>query len=114
MPAALAVRSLAVIGREARSGPSMARSLTPDVVAEICAHMNEDHADAVAHYARVFGKCERTVSARIRAFDACAMELEVVTSDGADRARIRFDHSLADADDARATLIAMARYVAPG
>ena len=75
--------------------------------------MNEDHADAVAHYARAFGKTPSTLTARLQSFDAAAMVLDVATSEGRHAVRIAFDHPLQDADDARVTLIAMARHDAP-
>jgi putative heme iron utilization protein len=90
----------------------MARALTPEVVAQICTHMNDDHADSLALYAKVFGKCERVAAARLRMFDANGMDLDVDTGDGERRARIAFDHVVLDADDARMTLIAMAREAA--
>ncbi len=90
----------------------MARALTPEVVAQICAHMNDDHADSLALYAKVFGKCEGVAAARLRAFDANGMDLEVDTAQGERPTRIAFDHAVRDADDARATLIAMAREAA--
>ena len=74
--------------------------------------MNDDHADSVALYAKVFGKCERVASARLRAFDANGMDLDVETGEGERSARILFDHAVRDADDARVTLIAMAREAA--
>ncbi len=74
--------------------------------------MNEDHADAVAHYARVFGDAPATITASLQSFDAAAMILEVVTERGRQTLRIAFDHALRDADDARVTLIAMARHEA--
>jgi putative heme iron utilization protein len=88
----------------------MTRTLTPDVVRDICVHMNEDHADAVARYATVFAKCAEVERARMLSMDAEGMDLEVSTSAGTTTtARVLFDHAVADADDARATLIALAR-----
>ena len=87
----------------------MARTLTPDVVRDICTHMNEDHADAVARYATVFAGRPDVASARMLSLDAAGMDLEVVTSAGTSAARVLFDHALCDADDARVTLIALAR-----
>lgn len=87
----------------------MTRTLTPEVVRDICTHMNDDHADAVARYAAVFARCPNVASARMLSMDAAGMDLEVVTSAGTSAARVLFDHAVADADDARVTLIAMAR-----
>lgn len=71
--------------------------------------MNDDHADSVAHYAEVFGACTNVETARLRSLDADGMDLDVITSAGARTTRILFDHAVRDADDARDTLIAMAR-----
>jgi putative heme iron utilization protein len=90
----------------------MARTLTPEVIAQICEHMNDDHADSLALYAKVFGKCEGALAARLRAFDADGMDLDVETAAGERPTRILFDHAVRDADDARVTLIAMAREAA--
>jgi putative heme iron utilization protein len=102
----------AVNGTDEPKPKAMARPLTPEAIAKICAHMNDDHSDSLALYAKVFGKCEGALAARLRAFDADGMDLDVETAEGARRTRILFDHAIRDADDARVTLIAMAREAA--
>jgi putative heme iron utilization protein len=87
----------------------MESALTPDAAAAICRHMNEDHGDAVAAYARSFGNVADVRAAELISFDAQAMQLGVETDGGRIVTRIPFDHVLADKDDARNTLIAMAR-----
>ncbi len=79
--------------------------LTPDVSARICAHMNDDHADAVLAYACHYGGVATPSAARMLAVTAEAMELEV---DG-QSIQIPFDHALTDSEDAHKTLIAMLR-----
>ena len=79
--------------------------LTPAVSARICAHMNDDHADAVLAYARHYGGVETAESARMVAVRPEAMELEV---DGA-TIQIAFDHTLSDSEDAHQTLVGMLR-----
>jgi putative heme iron utilization protein len=76
--------------------------------------MNDDHADAVVAYARVFGSVIDATSAEMLAIDSDAMELGVETSRGRIVTRIAFDHELTGAGDARDTLIAMARSAMPG
>jgi putative heme iron utilization protein len=72
--------------------------------------MNEDHADAVARYATVFARCAEVARARMVSLDSEGMDLEVFTSAGdSSTARVPFDHAVVDADDARVTLIALAR-----
>ncbi len=73
----------------------------------ICAHMNDDHSDAVALYARVFGKIEQIETAKMLSIDPDGMNLLVETPTGEITSRIEFDHSLVNAEDAHHTLIAM-------
>jgi putative heme iron utilization protein len=87
----------------------MARPLDAAAIATICEHMNDDHADAIAGYARVFGNIGDALGARMTGLDASGMDLEVETAAGPRTARIAFDHTLQDADDAHQTLIRMAR-----
>ncbi len=83
--------------------------LTPQVSDRICKHMNEDHADAVALYAKVFGQMETVTQARMQAIDAEGMDLQVQAGTGEQRVRIRFDHLLQDSEDAHHTLIEMVK-----
>jgi len=76
--------------------------------------MNEDHADAVLGYARTLAGRTDAASARITGFDPAGMELAVETDAGPAAVRIAFDHEIQDADDARDTLIALARGQASG
>jgi putative heme iron utilization protein len=87
----------------------MESAFSSDAAATICQHMNEDHADAVAAYARTYGNVERVQSADLVALDAHGMELSVDTGNERIATRIAFDHVLADKDDARDTLIQMAK-----
>ena len=87
--------------------------LTHDAIAGICDHMNDDHAEAIARYATTFGGVADARSARIAALDPNGMDLAVETASGMRNVRVTFDHTLADAADARETLIAMARRGAP-
>ena len=84
--------------------------LTPDVSARICAHMNDDHADAVVAYARHYGGVSAPVQARMLEVQSDAMLLEV---DGTTLS-IPFDHSLSDSEDADRTLVAMLRAMPQG
>jgi len=84
--------------------------LSSDAAAAICSHMNEDHADAIAAYARVYGNIAGVTAAEMLAIDDHAMELRVQTVSDTVVTRIAFDHVLQDAVDARTTLIAMAQH----
>jgi putative heme iron utilization protein len=87
----------------------MAGPLDAQTIAMICDHMNDDHADAVAGYARTFGGCPDARTARLVTFDASGMDIAVDSATGPRSVRIAFDHELRDGDDARDTLIAMAK-----
>ena len=77
--------------------------LSPEVSARICAHMNDDHADAVVAYARHYGGVSTPNQARMLEVQSEAMLLEV---DGT-QISIKFDHHLSDSEDAHRTLVAM-------
>ena len=83
--------------------------LTPEAIATIVAHMNDDHGDSIADYARHYGGIARVESARIRDFDSHAMRVVATVDGDAHECSIDFEHVLCDTDDARAVLIAMAR-----
>jgi putative heme iron utilization protein len=87
----------------------MARPLDAQSITMICDHMNEDHADAVLGYARTLAGRTDAASARMTGFDSVGMDLAVETDLGPVKLRIPFDHELRDADDARDTLISLAR-----
>ncbi len=87
----------------------MADPLTPQVSERICKHMNEDHADALALYAKVFGQVEGVSQARLQAIDAEGMDLQVEVDGAMRKLRIPFDHPLKDSEDAHHTLVAMLR-----
>jgi putative heme iron utilization protein len=92
----------------------MDSALTSQATAAICKHMNDDHADALAAYARTYGNITEVLAAEMIALDGHAMELKVDTGAGRIVTRIGFDHELADSDDARDTLIKMARHAMSG
>jgi putative heme iron utilization protein len=87
----------------------MGDPLTPQVSERICKHMNEDHADAIALYARVFGQVEGVTQARMQAIDPEGMDLQVQAGGAVQTLRIRFDHPLRDSEDAHHTLVAMVK-----
>jgi putative heme iron utilization protein len=52
----------------------MADMITPAVSDRICKHMNDDHADAIVLYAKVYGQVEAT-AAHLVALDPEGMDL---------------------------------------
>lgn len=82
---------------------------SPEISDRICKHMNEDHADAVALYAKAFGNEPDTTAAQMLKIDALGMDLAVQVDGTSKPVRIAFDHELQNAEDAHHTLIAMVK-----
>jgi putative heme iron utilization protein len=87
----------------------MSNPFTPEISDRICKHMNEDHADAVLLYAKVFANTTEATSAEILKIDAQGMDLMVQNPTEPTPVRITFDHKLQDAEDAHHTLIDMVK-----
>ncbi|HEY9635647.1 MAG TPA: DUF2470 domain-containing protein [Coleofasciculaceae cyanobacterium] len=92
----------------------MSEQFSPEVSDRICKHMNEDHADAVALYARSFGNSPDTEAAQMVSIDAEGMNLMTQVNGTSLPLRIQFDHVLKDAEDAHYTLIAMVKQARTG
>ena len=84
-------------------------ALSETAVDAIVTHMNEDHADAVLGYVHRFAALPSAEAASLVSIDASDMIIRATTNGSTEIVRIAFDHPLRDADDARDTLIAMAR-----
>ncbi|MBW4650354.1 MAG: DUF2470 domain-containing protein [Kastovskya adunca ATA6-11-RM4] len=87
----------------------MSEQFSPEISDRICKHMNEDHAEAIALYAKVYGEASSTTSATMESIDAEGMNLTAQINGNSIPLRINFDHVLADAEDAHHTLIAMVK-----
>ena len=87
----------------------MSEQITPQISDRICKHMNEDHAEAIALYAQTFGNSPDTTSAYMDSIDPEGMNLTAQINGSSVPLRITFDHTLADAEDAHHTLIAMVK-----
>lgn len=87
----------------------MSDPITPAVSDRICQHMNEDHADAVALYAQVFGQAPAGVTAQMRSIDPEGMDLITQQSGKTAPLRIQFERPLQDSEDAHHTLIEMVK-----
>lgn len=87
----------------------MSDPFSPEVSERICKHMNEDHADAVALYARTFGNSPDTEGAQMLSIDAKGMNLVAQIQSESIPLRIEFDHVLKDSEDAHHTLIEMVK-----
>lgn len=87
----------------------MAELFTEAISQRICNHMNEDHADAVALYAKAFGGVSEVTAAEMLRIDQTGMDLVVHQTETTLPVRIAFDHELQDSEDAHQTLIAMVK-----
>lgn len=87
----------------------MTDPITPAVSDRICAHMNDDHAEAVLLYAKVYGGVEDALAAQLLKINPGSMTVLAQTEDKTVSLDIAFDHELADSEDAHQTLISMVK-----
>ncbi|MEO0854546.1 MAG: DUF2470 domain-containing protein [Cyanobacteria bacterium J06648_11] len=93
----------------------MADPITPTISDRICAHMNDDHAEAIALYAKFFGQLEGVSAAQMKAIDPQGMDLIAEVEGGASHpVRIAFERELTDSEDAHQMLIAMVKQARTG
>jgi len=85
----------------------MSEAITTAVSDRICKHMNEDHAEAIALYAKAFGNAPQTKTATMDSIDPQGMNISAQIDGETVPIRVEFDHTLADAEDAHHTLVAM-------
>ncbi|MBD2104548.1 DUF2470 domain-containing protein [Leptolyngbya sp. FACHB-261] len=85
----------------------MSEPFSTEISQRICAHMNQDHTDAIALYAKTFGGAPEVTVAEMVSIDAQGMNLMTELKGAVVPLRINFDHVLKDAEDAHHTLIAM-------
>ncbi len=85
----------------------MSDPITPAISDRICKHMNEDHSEAIALYARVYGNALQTETATMNSIDPQGMNISAQIAGEAVPVRVEFDHTLKDAEDAHHTLVAM-------
>ena len=85
----------------------MSEAITPAISDRICKHMNEDHAKAIALYAKAFGNKPETESATMDSIDPQGMNISAQIAGETVPVRVEFDHTLKDAEDAHHTLVAM-------
>lgn len=87
----------------------MSDVITPTVSDRICQHMNEDHAEAIVLYAKVFGNKPEAETATMDSIDPQGMNLTAKIQGETVPVRIEFNHTLKDSEDAHQTLIAMVK-----
>ena len=87
----------------------MSDVITPAISDRICKHMNEDHAEAIVLYAKVFGNSPEAEAATMDSIDPQGMNLTAKIKGETVPVRIEFNHTLQDSEDAHQTLIAMVK-----
>ncbi|HEY9618930.1 MAG TPA: DUF2470 domain-containing protein [Crinalium sp.] len=87
----------------------MTDPFSPEVSDRICKHMNDDHAEAIALYAKAFGGVAEAIAAKMIKIDAQGMDLSVEANGSVNPVRVQFDHTLKDAEDAHHTLVDMVK-----
>lgn len=85
----------------------MSEPITPAISDRICKHMNEDHGQAIAIYAKVFGNTPQAQTATMDSIDPQGMNISAQVAGKVVPVRVKFDHTLKDAEDAHHTLVAM-------
>ena len=85
----------------------MSEAITPAISDRICKHMNDDHAEAIALYAKAFGNKPETETATMDSIDPQGMNISAQIAGETVPVRVEFDHTLKDAEDAHHTLVAM-------
>jgi putative heme iron utilization protein len=93
--------------------PEDYRAAEPDPLAgasaDILAHMNADHADAVLAYARVLAGVGDASSATMTAVDRYGFELAVTTPEGPRAVRLAFDVPVTTSDEVRRAMVALVK-----
>ena len=85
----------------------MSEAITPAISDRICKHMNDDHSDAISLYAKTFGDAPQTETATMDSIDPEGMNISAQIAGKTVPVRVKFDHTLKDAEDAHHTLVAM-------
>lgn len=105
------IRYIGGFGRMSWLAPADWLAATPDPLAasaeQIVAHMNADHAEAMADYCRAFSKATDISSATMTGVDRYGFEMSALTAEGPRPVRLAFGEPVTTSDEARQALIAM-------
>src|SRR5690606_32075683 len=109
----VAVRYIGGFGRMSWVDPADWAAAEPDPLADsadgICAHMNEDHADALPVYVRAYTNLGDVDQVTMTGIDRYGFELSAVTADGPRPVRIAFAAPVRDPEGARRELVGLLR-----
>ncbi len=104
-----AVRYIGGYGRMSWVGLEDWRESSPDPVAGfargVIDHMNEDHADALALYCRVFSRATDTKAATMTGVDRYGFEMSAETARGPRPIRLAFPSPIASSEEARRAMV---------
>jgi putative heme iron utilization protein len=87
--------------------PAEPNPFTADVVAAVCAHMNDDHADDTLVICRALGARPDATAARMVGLDAHSGDYVVTTGAGDETIRIAWDHALTSRVEVRTEVVRM-------
>ncbi len=85
----------------------MSESITPKISDRICKHMNDDHPEEIALYARVYGNTPQAETATMNSIDPQGMDISAQVEGKVVPVRVEFDHTLENSQDAHHTLVSM-------
>lgn len=92
----------------------MADPITPAVSDRICAHMNDDHAEAILLYAKIYGNQPKAEAAKMLSIEPQQMNLEATINGETVPVTVNFERELTDSEDAHHTLIDMVKKARQG
>jgi putative heme iron utilization protein len=77
--------------------------------ADIIAHMNADHADAMVLYCKAFSKATEITSASMTGVDRYGFDMSAMTAKGPRPVRLAFAKPVSTPEEVRAALISMVK-----
>lgn len=95
--------------RKVSNKPTVAGPITPEVVARIAGHMNEDHADSVLMYVQHYAGRKDAQSAVLLNLDHDGMDIETTFPSGTEVVRVKFEKPLVGPSDAHLVLVDMSK-----
>jgi heme iron utilization protein len=108
-----ALRYVGGFGRMSWVGADDYARAEPDplagAAADIIAHMNDDHADAMVAYAKGLLRVPEATAATMTAVDRYGFDLAITTPSGPKAARLAFDEALDSTDAVRMAMVAMVK-----
>lgn len=95
--------------RRVDAKPTEAGPITPEVVARIAGHMNEDHADSVLMYVQHYAGRKDAQAGVLINLDHEGMDIETTFPSGTEIVRVKFEKPLVGPSDAHMVLVDMSK-----